>query len=989
MSYFKSILKESYIVKLKKDNSFSKLTDCQKLDVLQFIEMNDLNYAFYKEKGYDPLSKSFYAIKWIPSNKFAESVTTKKLTFSSFDSYFEVLKDEIYNNACYLGYVFSESIIDKYGLNLQKLLQKTHFDNRTLSSLKFKDKSKQKPKAASIKTTDKLQTWANNLPDSCDLSTAIKIYKDFAKQFKTYWAKFLLLDVFEMKYEKDFFSIVSDFLVETGLFETFKTFHWLSRYGAIPVINALDKLLSTGKISVKAYSFRKNIVQDFRHHEIRKSRQKSGYNVDLNLYQVVNRYTYRFEVFDDIHSFLSFSEFKKYCAFDLSKSNLICAPITEADVSDCVINDQTKLPFNSGFDSVEIIKEYTRGVFKVTKKWLNKNGEVLQKSSLASEFFCDFLFYTHNDISNADLVMCDGIENLINLENIKYENIKVRSDVAISLGLPQDEHINFEAPISFCTSQQNELVTIQNYEIERIPEEEDDCSFSYVSDIHLDHRILVNKCKTENDIRYLLNKIVDNIDREGSFYIVICGDITSDPVLYSSFINLLSKTKHEYFITLGNHELWSYKGKTFEEIARDYSLILDKPNIHFLNNNMFLMKRAHSLSEIDSNMLNQMDEEELYRTTRDSNMVLFGGIGFSGSNQEFNANNGIYRQTISHHQEIRLSEEFEKLYRKVANALKNRNVFILTHMPLEDWSSDKEHKPKFVYISGHNHRNYFFDNGIKRIYSDNQIGYHQKDVHLKKVYFNTDYDYFTKYTDGIYEITRNDYINFYRGLNEQISFNRDFKKIFMIKKRKTYMFLAKTQKDRMCILNGGSVRKAVIEDLSFYYDNLDAYSDVMNKFLNKYFTHQKEISKTVKDLGGSGRIHGAIVDIDFYNHLYINPLDGSITCYMAYSMTDKYVYDNFGSLITYSCPNLLPKYKKVVNDTSNKTGEFYLVKPGETITNKHVYVDDTTMYRVSRILKGLQFNATHKVVKIWNDSIINDVDGEGGKLIVRNLIEHK
>lgn len=40
-------------------------------------------------------------------------------------------------------------------------------------------------------------------------------------------------------------------------------------------------------------------------------------------------------------------------------------------------------------------------------------------------------------------------------------------------------------------------------------------------------------------------------------------------------------------------------------------------------------------------------------------------------------------------------------------------------------------------------------------------------------------------------------------------------------------------------------------------------------FLTKYDNYQKEIAKEIIKISGSGNIHGCIIDIDYYNHLYI------------------------------------------------------------------------------------------------------------------------
>lgn len=73
----------------------------------------------------------------------------------------------------------------------------------------------------------------------------------------------------------------------------------------------------------------------------------------------------------------------------------------------------------------------------------------------------------------------------------------------------------------------------------------------------------------------------------------------------------------------------------------------------------------------------------------------------------------------------------------------------------------------FVYVSGHTHRNMFFDDGVKRIYADNQIGYRNESPHLKSFLMDGEYDYFEDYEDGIYEITSQEYQDFSRGKTYQ------------------------------------------------------------------------------------------------------------------------------------------------------------------------------------------------------------------------------
>ena len=79
----------------------------------------------------------------------------------------------------------------------------------------------------------------------------------------------------------------------------------------------------------------------------------------------------------------------------------------------------------------------------------------------------------------------------------------------------------------------------------------------------------------------------------------------------------------------------------------------------------------------------------------------------------------------------------------------------------------------------------------------------------------------------------------------------------------------------------------------------------------KYSSAQKEIATFIKHIGGQGRIHGCIIDIDFYNHVFLNPLDGKITAYYATSMVDKKVYRNIASLLKFKCNKLFVNLEKM------------------------------------------------------------------------------
>ena len=168
---------------------------------------------------------------------------------------------------------------------------------------------------------------------------------------------------------------------------------------------------------------------------------------------------------------------------------------------------------------------------------------------------------------------------------------------------------------------------------------------------------------------------------------------------------------------------------------------------------------------------------------RDAELIIFGGIGFSGYNNKFNAKNGIYQSTISIRQEIEETKKFENLYKIIVNFLYDKNLIVFTHMPIQDWNKDKNIYGKFIYVNGHTHINQFYDDGEIRVYSDNQIGYFTKETYTKFFYVKKGYDWYSDYEDGIYKISKEDYIKFYRGKNITINYNRTGN-IYMLKKSK-------------------------------------------------------------------------------------------------------------------------------------------------------------------------------------------------------------
>ena len=79
--------------------------------------------------------------------------------------------------------------------------------------------------------------------------------------------------------------------------------------------------------------------------------------------------------------------------------------------------------------------------------------------------------------------------------------------------------------------------------------------------------------------------------------------------------------------------------------------------------------------------------------------------------------------------------------------------------------------------------------------------------------------------------------------------------------------------------------------------------------MENYNNALKDISKYIKSIGESWWIHGCLIDIDWFNHIYLNPYYGKVLYYYATSIIEKYVYNSLKSLLTHHNEKLLEVYE--------------------------------------------------------------------------------
>ncbi len=530
----------------------------------------------------------------------------------------------------------------------------------------------------------------------------------------------------------------------------------------------------------------------------------------------------------------------------------------------------------------------------------------------------------------------------------------------------------------------------------------------YISDIHCDMKTKKG-FKDFSDKKYI-NHVITKMNGDGPFGdnpLIIVGDIDCSTNNVDYFFSQLRMRREGIIIfVLGNHEIWAddMPGSELNEIIKKYRFICKKHDVIMLQNELAFFyddrtgngellpfSQHHVISETE---LLELSIDEVQAYAEKAKMIVFGGLGFSGKSKTltpegriYNADVGLYRDVVpTLVEDLIQTEKSEKAYFKVLESLFNYTVIIATHCPLDNWS-ESDYNSNFIYLSGHTHHNTFHMSSEKTVFADNQVGYSSDDYELRYFLINGTYDSFISYPDGIYKITYEQYIDFNIGKNVRLKKKNDGKQIILLKKGSAHMFVYYNANNKLMLLNGGSPKR-LFHDVKYYYENLNKYVCNIKAIMNSYMDRLLDVSKMVRVIGGEGSIHGCIVDIDYYNHLYVNPVDGKVTPYFAYDMEQKYVYKDLYSLLEKKKPSLLPGYVEWqrVNQDNNK-----LAVQNTELADVAVLVTDKNIYRASKIVKSIQYLLFQDIVRDWNDKIlrINDREetlGEMERLEIDNSI---
>lgn len=618
--------------------------------------------------------------------------------------------------------------------------------------------------------------------------------------------------------------------------------------------------------------------------------------------------------------FNTFDDFLSYWGTDLSKCDFSAAIRLDADLSGYKLTKTTKLPPQLEPNAVyHIKKQYRDEKFFVDQWWTNSFGSVIKGYRHIFNYFFDFAAFLKNDLSGADLLFLNGLER-ITPGLLKLEQSTLQSAICDRFQVAyQPFWLGTEWARTFPITEQNESrlgLTLHMPELPFYLPTGGQKVF-YISDLHLNHRIQQANCRSIQDMLYIVTGTAREIARqvETDGLLLIAGDTASNIKVFGMFVKALSENlpkSIQTIFTLGNHELWGFPNMPIDRIVSVYRRLLAKYGMYLLHNDLLYKKDDTSrLMHIGWENLMKTDTDKLDACLQNTRYVLFGGLGFSGYNETFNAKDQIYGEVCDRETEIRESKKTELIYHRIYPFLKRKNAIVVTHMPKQDWCEGTGWDDGLIYINGHTHRSFLSDDGLSKVYADGQAGYYWKQLTVKAFQLDDQYDCFATYTDGIYEVEKQDYVDFYYGKNMSMTCPVQEGKFYMLKKHGYYCFLHRLENGSLGILNGGSRRRLTNQDISYYYNAMDQMVSVVKQSSDQHAKLKSDVSGIIKAIGGTGLIHENTVDMDEYGSIQVNPTDLSLSGYWSDSLLNKAYYPSVMAFLKTKYPKSYTKYRKL------------------------------------------------------------------------------
>ena len=861
------------------------------------------------KRGFDVINQTYFVSEIVEWLGFKENIRY----FNDFDTFYDYLNGDIYDNSCYYKDYFlkTEKSLDK-----QRLFDNKSFINYDITNYGIEPADKEERiNKEKEKKKERIKKWIDKFIACNTLKKLIKVTYDYNKS--TLNTKYgLKVDFFFWQYiyhdieDEERFNIVMQYM-SLGRYPESNMIKPLCHvYGADKVLNSYCYSSDDER---RAFNRRKKKLEEY----VASIKTDDVMDGDgrIAYYDPLTHYYCEHDSNNVYKYFESFDDFAAYRKRDFTNTDLTKDLLLNYDFSNCLLDSTTKLSFKS-LSSLrcEVKKRYDGEIFEVYRTWLSVDGKIVKSFTNKFKYFCDFVAFLRGDLSGADLILCDGLKNLTDVSDINFTDVEFSSDVCNRFGIKYEkwsfdekkfsslfisEEIRSESISDNSIEWEQNLINKVNSNMTEadFPRERLFC----ISNLMLVHNLKNYNIDSSNDIKYVVRKTIIEMLKEldAKSTLLIDTDISPDYRIFEIFIKELKKE-----VSYRQLEL-SVIFVPGSYVNRKYAELIDECDMYFLQNDILFKDSDSRWSKIENNELNILSSDKIREKLRAASIVILGGNAFSGCDDGLNSEN-IVKKDCESGERIK----FRNLYQRLLSFIPDRNMIVFTHSPMTCWNDKNDCHTNYTYINSSN------NDGTVNIYSNKQSGF-GKTQYLKWVEIDTAFDYFSDFKDGIYKITKEDLCKFYKGKNIKNKFKKEVNVIYMLKKQGYYCFIHETKSGCFDILNGGEYQRLKKSDINYYFNNMDLLISKIKVPLDKYTNVQKTVSDEIKMIGGSGIIHGCIVDIDYYNHVYVNPGDLRITGYWESNTICKKEYPSIPDLLKEVCSSMYQRYIELRTDNMN------------------------------------------------------------------------
>ena len=394
--------------------------------------------------------------------------------------------------------------------------------------------------------------------------------------------------------------------------------------------------------------------------------------------------------------------------------------------------------------------------------------------------------------------------------------------------------------------------------------------------------------------------------------------------------------------------------------------------------------------------------------------VVYGGSGFAKYSKNFNADNLVCCEAMEGNRtyEIEQTTLFENGYEEAKKHAKEMGKCFIcaAHYPIECCLGKFDREA--VYFTGHTHMNERVQTEYKVLYADNQVGYHQNGefndvIRFKQVTMDSVTNPYGDLEDGYYQTTPDAYLQFYDYVGEYIGEGKLIRKrcatgkLYVIKSQGYYGFFV-VNKSGISIVNGGMTKNiALSKNIEWIYNNFNIVVRKYLAVLEPLRARQVRISQVLKKLGFEGTIHGLIVDIDFFNHVMVDPINGSIVFYYAPTFGQVQIFESFQKQLEFMGYASLLESKAAESECNElalcRYNMLASVENNDVLSEMLTVSRSAGVYGVSRAVNPLQRLFSGHVLRDFDLRLIEVKDGSAivrrvsmcGRVYVdRNFIHH-